>query len=605
VSRVLEAREISREFVKPYWERFARFYKLYRGEITEDLDTTYTQVFLHILMALVGDLLPRDVASVFSVPDWVQLEATEPELEPYANVATKWLQYQANERFNLPFNLIPTFQSVHVFGTAFRHVSSVWDTVETPVSSPTAMFSGVPLGFQTTTQISQRWRLTDQALDIFSVYPAPNGGLINPVDNNQECAVDWLGIVDWMTESRIKQLAAAGIFDGDEVAAMLESRPREDDFEETYKEKMRVARDENSAGSPGWLSRMSNLKHQPRRRRIERWYFRDKWIFVADQKYVLYNGPGLPGGIFPVAKYTDKLDFENLYGIGTVEVVEDVALARNQMANLRMDYLAQQVYPTRIVNPRLYSSNANHGDFSTAPDKEIVAPAGVRPNEAIWYDRYPELSPQAFAIEKELSEYFNEISGHSPAMRGQGSQMAYATSTGIISSIEQGNARNSMRALTLEGGGLRDELWLMLLNGALYMDHDEAIRFVSDDGLPWMTVEPEMISERYGIKLRGARDLANKQVMLAQVLQLYPLFANDPYVRDPVRLRREVAERFGIFSRPGELFGEPTGPMGPGGAPAGEQGEAGPGVFDVVGNEGRRAGRNQMVGPGVAMSEGG
>lgn len=554
---------------------------------------------------MIHDLLARDVAATFSTPDWIGLEALEPDKEWQAEIATQWLRYQAHDRFNLQHNIIPTYQGVHVFGTSYRHVGSAWDKRDIVESVPGASFMGIPVEWGQVRRTEEQWRLTDQALDFFSVYPLPNGGCVNPQDNAQETAVDGVGVVDWMPEDKIKALADAGIFDKDEVGKMVDSQPREDAFEDEFKQYMRQARVENT-GYPGWLNRMTHSKYQTRRRRVMRWYFRDEWNFVADNRYLLYHGPGLPNGVIPVAKYTDKQDFENWFGIGTMECIYDLLISRMLLFNLRCDYLAQLIHPTRLVSQRLMQSNPNLGDFGPEPFKEIIVPSNLEPSKAIHYDRFPDITQQAFTEEGFMDKYYQEVSGHTDMAKGgtAPNALAYGTASGIVSSVEQGNSRNTLRALNLEGGGLRDELWLMLLQGSIYMNHEEAIRIQTAEGYPWAEIDPQAISERYGIRLKGTKDLASKQVLLAQLLQLYPLFANDPYVRDPVSLRKQVLDKFGIFEHTADLIGESPQPMGMGmpGAAGGGEGGGEPGPMNAQ-NMGRSMmGRNRVTEPGMQMA---
>jgi hypothetical protein len=284
---------------------------------------------------------------------------------------------------------------------------------------------------------------------------------------------------------------------------------------------------------------------------------------------------------------------------GLIEVVEDLMLSIGMKFGLELDYLANIMFPTRFVSSAVKKANPDMDDFGPAPNKEIEVPTHVEVNKAVSYDRFPDITPQNFMEDSKLDRFMERVLGN-PSVRDiatSGQVREAATSTMAL--LEQSQGRSSIRGLNVEMGGLREQLWLILLNGAQHVNDDVWIRTTEQENpFFWSLIDPYAISNRYGIRLLGTKDSIGKQAALGRLLNALPLLLKDPY-NDPVKTRKEAYRRLELFQNPDDIIISPQQQM------AMQQGAGGPGVassspaFDI-GNAGRSvAGRTQMQEPGV------
>src|SRR3990172_2615387 len=94
--KVLDAKQISEEFVRPHFENFTEFYMAYKGIPFPELDATFSKTMLHLAFSTIEQELPARVASL-STPNFFALEANEPHMEFSAEAAQKWLRYQVEK----------------------------------------------------------------------------------------------------------------------------------------------------------------------------------------------------------------------------------------------------------------------------------------------------------------------------------------------------------------------------------------------------------------------------------------------------------------------------------------------------------------------------
>jgi hypothetical protein len=142
-------------------------------------------------------------------------------------------------------------------------------------------------------------------------------------------------------------------------------------------------------------------------------------------------------------------------------------------------------------------------------------------------------------------------------MGGAGT-LANETATGIVSLIEEGTARSTLRAINLEYGGLQDELTLYLKWGKKYAWEDQEVRVMSPDGFPWMMVPAEAIDDAYGIELCGTRMLNHKNEMVKRLLSVLPMFINNPNVPNQTALHRQALKKLDVFDNVEELLAAPA-----------------------------------------------
>jgi hypothetical protein len=564
--RCEDAREISAEYCRPFFDKFVRLIELYSGDVPDELDCTHAKVMLRIAFSIVQNEIPRSAASVLSTSEFFDLEANDKSLEYAKDAAREWLLYQARKKNRIFPRILPTLGRVGIMGNAYRAVTHTPIVRKHETREPSGSFAGIPFGYETKVKTTQEMGIVSQNIDTFSIMPSPNGTVINPLDPETQEGLEYLLWIDYFSKRRLKALQKKKYANAEEIQRMLDRgvRPHSDphQIDAEYRERARSATIDDS--QPDWIQEIRLRKTNLDARFRGVWhFFRDEWILLGEDRHLIYQGPPLLDW-FPVAHYVETPGLNTFFGVGLVEACEDVILSYLLNYNFRMDYLAGTLHPTKFVRDDIVKMNgANVVDFDPTPYGMFKFPAKVRDiQKAIWYDRFPEISPQAFMEETNFRQLLQEISSQPNYMKGMGGvgTLANETATGIVSLIEEGTAVSSMRALTLEYTGLHDELMLMLKWGAKYVSRDQDVRVPrSDDGWAWHEIDHRAIVDEYGIELMGTRNLAHKNEMVKRMLQVLPMLMNNPQVPGQKELLQQTLEKLGVFTNLDAILGPGVG----------------------------------------------
>lgn len=582
--------DVSVDFCRPYFDKFIRMSELYHGVLPPEIDGTFSKVMLAIAFSIVQNEMPRRAATLFSGEDFFNLQAEDPTLENSVESAKKWLNYQARNRNQIFPRIIPTLTRGCIYGTAFRAVTHMPILKRKQTRTPSATFAGVPYHYQDEFKETMHNGIFCENVDIWQIMPAPNGTMINTLDNESEEAVEWLHWIQYMSEGKLKSLQKKKFANARAIQKMLDSKgtkgSSENAIDADYRSRASGAALDYTRSD--WIEeqRLKGTEGIEGRFRCVWTFFRDKWILVGENRYLLYDGPPMLDWI-PIAKYVDTPDPDTFYGTGMLEVCEDVILAYLLNFNFRMDYLATTLHPTKFVRDDLVKSNGgNLIDFDPQPYGVFQFSKKIQDiQKAIWYDRFPDISNQAFMEESGFKQLLQEITAQPNYMKGMGGAgtLANETATGIVSLIEEGTARSTMRALNTEYIGLHDELMLMLKWGKKYVYEDQIVRTEKPQGgFPWTNIPYAAIDDGYGIELMGTRSLVHKNEMVKRMMSAIPLIINNPNIPNQKELLSQFLTELGAFPQVKKLFETPTG-MLPNMTPMGEN--AGMGGIPTMQNE--------------------
>jgi hypothetical protein len=551
-----EMKRLAEEFCEPYFENFVRYDNLYRGQVPDELDGTFSKVVFPLAFTAVQDEIPRMASSIFSSPDFFSLQANSPVLDPMSDAAEAWLKYQVTEKMQLFPRIIPTLQSQAMHGTGYQKVSHKYT-----------------VGTKDGKQI-KRSIITSQHKDIFSIMPLPGGGIVNPDDGEQENGVDGLFDLEYYSADYLKREGEKGRFNLQQINRMIasDSGSSEGDHKQReYQQQTQSGGNSNSIGGLGEASQRKNDAHKDSKNRYAcQWFYqRNKWMLVAEDQWLIYSGKPLLD-CFPIAKYIDTPNGNDWYGTGLIEVAEDIIHATLLNTNHRFDYLAGTLHPTKWIRQDVYDLNSgNTNAFDPEPYGINLLPKAVNDiRSAVWYDRFPDISSQAFLEDNNLKTAMQEATAQPNYSKGQGGAgtLANETATGITSLIDQGNSRSQLKALITEHTGLHDQLKLVLKWGAKHMTDDEEIPITGEGGYPWRMVESEAITDGYSIRLSGTRQLNQKQTALRNMMSQLPFLVNNPSVQNQPELLSQMMSKSDTWDNVDNIVvGTP--PPGTGGQP--------------------------------------
>jgi len=589
------------EFVRPYFEKFIRFMRLYAGERPAEIDSTYSQIMLWYPFSIIDQELPVTLRSMFSNPDWINLEAMEYQYERHSKVATRWLKYQLEKVQRIQQTIVPTAQSTHIFGTGYRFYSHKYIPKPKTQTREISGMMGMVEGLEQSTTTEQQGLISGGYMNIFNVYPAPFGGMVNSPDGTDENKAPYVIVMTFPTEKEIQAEVEKGNFDKDQAAKLFASPLETKDPSAEYKDQLsKIDGGWQSFTKPEWIRKAAARGLNVDKRRRVAWMMSgDNWKAVGEDKYMLYDDKPLLAAT-PLAKFTGTYDLDNWFGLGLIEPCEDLVISMIMNFNHRMDYLAGIFHPPTYLPQRLIDDcGGDLGAFDPEPYKTLAYNHKQFPNgigSYIYHDRNDEIDQQAFVEENQMQSYLQQIIGQHPASSLDGNN---ATTTAALMSKDV--ARGMLRAINIENSGIHDSAWLTLKLGAKHIEDDQWIRVSNADGFPWQQVDKDAITDGYGVQVTGAKDLQIAEITFRRMLSVAPMLLQSPRVRGQVEALRQLASKGGFENVDSIMLGEqsPAPPQSqgqPGGAPSPI---AAAGGAPTVQNEMAGAANGQaVVGPG-------
>jgi hypothetical protein len=520
--------QIASDFCDPHFELAARHYALWRGRKPWQLDGTASKIMLNIAFGICQDRIPKLKKNILGGEDFVSLESLHPRYDSGREQAEAWLRnlLKDESQLNILSEIEPTLQSAVTMGTGYR----------------------MPFARKTK---GGKWQVSSRDVDFFQILPAPVGGRINPMDCNHDDCLPYFFYVDWMTNEQIKALSAFPGYQKDQAEKCLASKINNVGDNTQYQELYSIIGGVNyGTGKNDWRTRMNDTERgkETGRRRVVHWFLRDKWIIIAQDSYRIYEGPSPLGeGLLPLTQWRLTNDFTNWFGIGSLEMVEDLIIAILMNFGYRLDHLGRVMFPTKWIRSDVMGGRPE-SDFSDRPFAIHEFPMSVqRITDAISYDRAPEITDQTFIEEDRLKVMLENVNGSPNYSEAMGKSHGIGNSaTGAVSFINQVAGRLESESMLLEYGGLAQECRQLLILADKYINDEEFIRTPkSPNGTGWMSIDPDYLTDGYIVKTHGTKTTADQEQAFQRMLALYPMWNQDPMI-DPYELRKSIADSSGV-----------------------------------------------------------
>jgi len=566
LSQYTDAMKVSIDYCKPKWESYIRFQKLWRGEKPPELDATISQIWINIFNSTVNNRFPLIFENVFSQPEYLTLKATDPRFELSVDPAQTWLRDLLDDKIKIRNSAIETVQSALIGGNGFR----------------------MPYVHYKQKNGKQVPIITSRDLSYFNVLPSPNGSRINPGDYDHDDGLDWMFVIDWWTEDKIKKLGTRSGFNKEQIAKLLKQTDGsgEQYEEDNYKNQYKTINGLDFNGMSAEYDKIDNIPSSMRKRRLVHWFRRDKHIIVAEDRYVIYSGkPPMGDGIIPVVNYCVNPDPKNFYGISQIEMVEDLVMAMVMNFNYRMDHLLGVMFPTTWIRDDLWRGKSED-DFIPRPYSVNKFPVSVDISSAIHYDRRPEVTQQTFMDEDRMKQFLQAVSGEMETTGSYGDVVGNRSATGVTTIAQELQKRPNMEAAILEETGFRPEAELLLKLGAMHVNEPVSINTAPTQfATAWTEISPHDIADKFTVQMHGARHHIDQAQQFQRTMALYPFWNGNPGV-DQFELNRQVNEIADVLPSPDKVFIPPAPvppeassvrpsalPAGPGGIAAAQNGQ--------------------------------
>lgn len=552
---------VATDYCRPYFDRGIRYLKLLYGIRPKELDGSFSRVMLNIPLMIVQNEIPRTRKGINS-GEYFNLDPLDISMEPFAEEAQRWLEYQMDRVQNIDVTITPTLQSTYSLGNGYRVYSHRYKKRVENKRVPDEEVAGVPISFKDI-ETNPKWEsiISGQYANFFSVLPQPGGSMPNAVDDSTEDVIDGAHWITYMSKKKIKENVEKHGWDG-KMAQLLfdssgETKGTDDSVDEWINALPDIAKGGMYGGDPFWKSGFNEKSNKKVFRYQVGWYFmRDRWVAVGAGRYPLWSGKPLIDAI-PISNHRAIPMLGDWFGGSMIGIAEDLIISVMQNFNSRMDYLAQTLHPsTYIPRSLLDHHQGDKSVFDPKPYAVIDYPNNINIATDLLHDRYPDLPRQAFLEEGTMNQFMQKILGQPDSMSGQGTgSQADGSATGFMGLMSEGNIRSMQRALNVEATGIRDDLWLTMKYGAKYVDEDAQVRMSGLGGSPWHMIAHEAITDGYGIRTTGIKSLDLKEETYRKMLSIAQYIVNNPTVENQKGVIKQMMVQSEAFKNEDELIG--------------------------------------------------
>jgi len=596
---------VAEDYCKPYFQKAVRFCRLFDGELPEELNSTFSKVMLNKAFSMIQNEIPRSTR-IFTSTKYFKLRPLSMDMETYADETQKWLSYQMNNQQQIAKNIVAPIQSTHVCGNGYMVYGHRYKERAKTERVATENSMGIPGGFEDKRVVEGYDSIiTGQFAHFFSILPQPGGANPNAVDDSSESVIDGAHWTHYMTEAKIKENVKKHGWNKNQVGWMTEKKGSDglDPAQDYIGQLGDTTKGGMYGGDPKWINTAKDINKNMAHRYRTEWYFqRDRWIVMGEGQYLLWAGKPLIDAI-PIANFRAMPIMNNWFGKSMIDISEDIIIAIMQNFNARLDYLAQTLHPTMWVSSRILDHHGGDKSvFDPKPYSVIDFPGGIENiQNAIFHDRYPDISQQAFMEESSLDKMFQETVGQPNFMRGMGTGgQADSSATGVATLSAEGATQSGMRAVNIENTGIMDCLWLTLKYGAKYVDENVSIRMEEQGGPPWTDIAHEAITDGYGIEVCGAKTLNVQEETFRKMLSMAQVLIGNPAVANQKLLMKEMMEASDSFDDVNAIIGQDEPGVPPQGA-----GEEAAGQGPIQNQDRSQQNRNTVEGgTGATVSAG-
>lgn len=531
-----------------YKDLWQRCYKRYRNHVDKLYDSNgkeikdRSNISIPYTFTQVETVLPRLVESLFAARPYVAVKGREPNDEEHAANMETLLDWQMNERIDMQDVFHKGLKTMCIYGTTVAFVG--WKYRERTVirrQLQTLMDEqGNPM-LETDPETGEQVELADYAavevteidyddplvdfIDLGLFYVDPNA---TDIDNARYC-----GHVAYMTKSELEQMA-----EQDEGIKL-----KWGDIPKDYRKNN--VRNERMA-SVGLPSVQEENVHDDDDRLYEVHYYweDDKEVIIINRAYLAKEGDNpYWHKRKPYVKdvYTEVP--HEFYGIGVVEMIEDLQDELNNERNMRIDYRAMnlrrmwQIRRGANIRPSDLRWRQNGIVRVDEIDKD------VKPLEA------PQIGNDTFNQEGTIKQDIRDTTGAHDVVMGTSGGSATATET--MTKDNNASIRFKLIISSVEKRLLVGISNLMIQNNQQFIDRQLVFR-VTGESDEWVEMAPEDIQGQFDLVAAGSsvEPMANKEAFKQRMVELYGVVSADPFMQmypDKRRnLLKKVLEAFDI-----------------------------------------------------------
>lgn len=524
-----------------YKDLWQRCYKRYRNYVDKLYDPNTgreikdrSNISIPYTFTQVETVLPRLVESLFAARPYVTVKGREPGDEENAKNMETLLDWQMNERLDIQDIFHKGLKEMCIYGTAVayvgwkykerkvirRQLQTLLDENNNPIIEvdPTTG-EEVEIADYAAVEVTETvWDDPDvKFIDLGLFFVDPNA---TDIDDARYC-----GHVAYLTKSELEDMA-----ERDESMKL-----KWDEIPKDYRKNN--VRNERMA-AVGLPSVQEENVHDDDDRLYEVHYYweDDKEVIIINRAYLAKDGENpYWHKKKPYVKdvYTEVP--HEFYGIGLVEMIEDLQDELNAERNMRIDYRAMNL--RRMWKVRR-GANIKLSDLRWRQNGIIR----VDEMDDLQEIETANIGSDSFNQEGVIKQDIRDTTGAHDVVMGTSGGSATATET--MTKDNNASIRFRLIISSVEKRLLVGVTNLMIKNNQQFIDRDLVFRVTGEED-EWVEMSPEDIQGQFDLMAAGSsvEPLANKEAFKQRMIELYGVLSSDPFMQMYPEKRRNLLKK--------------------------------------------------------------
>ena len=527
-----------------YKELWARCYKRYRNyvdalkdPITGELITDQSNISIPYSFVQVETILPRLVETMFATRPYISVLEREPGDETGAKKNETLMDWQMNERMDIRKIFAGGLKGCLIYGTAVAYTGWKWEEKEVirkqlePVLDEETGEQMLDMNQQSVMDWTpMRMNVIDyddpdvKFLDLGLFYCDPHA---SGAEDARYC-----GHVSYETKVDLQKMAELKIY-----KINWKNVPVNKEINKARDYRM------NEVGLPTVDDQVDESSEDALYEVLHYWED-DKHVVIINRSEIALEAENpywhkkLP---YDIGVYCDVPG--ELYGMGVMEMVEDLQEELNTERNMRIDFrsflLRRMFKVRRDANISTKELVWRQGGVIHVDNADDVTEMGIQdaPNST-------------FIQEDRIQADMQDTTGAHDVVMGTANSTE--TATGTMTKDNNASMRFRLAVSNLEKALLVSVARKMMQMNQQFVDDERLLRVTGDNGITWEKVLPDEIQGEFDMIAAGTsvEPLANKEAYKQRMVELYNVAKSDPiYQQFPnkrMALLKKVFESFDI-----------------------------------------------------------
>jgi hypothetical protein len=554
ITRIEAAEKHRNSSYKELWERC---YKRYRNYVDQIIDketgkpvTDRSNISIPYTFVQVETILPRLVETLFASRPYVRVIDRKPSQLTNAQNMETLLDWQMCERMDMTDLFNNGLKELCIYGTSIAYTGWKWKQKEIIRKQPAQVMqtdpeTGEPILGVDGNPVPLIDEITQEPVTELRpvkeneiVYDDPEVKFIDLglffVDPNAEDVDDarYCGHDEFVTKEYLDDMVEQGVFKID-----WKKVPKDKSINQPKADRM------SSVGLPLPDDQIEEFSSDNLYRLTHYWED-DKHVAILNRAYIaMESGNPFWHKSKPYRKGVYTLVPHEFYGMGIVEMMEDLQDELNTERNMRIDYrafLLRRMFKVRRdagINKK--QLKWKQGGIIEVESMDDVEEMGLR-----------DVSGGSFTQESMIKQDIQDATGAQDVVMGTASTRETATTT--MTKDNNASMRFRLSVSAIEKRLLCGIARQMMQLNQQFIDAERVFRLTGGMQVNWKTLTPEEIQGEFDLIAAGSsvEPMANREAYKQRMVELYGVVAADPFMQQfPIKRRnllKKILESFDI-----------------------------------------------------------